>query len=407
MTLRAKVLSACVSALILATAAAVAASAAPSWVAAWHFPAFPPTAVLVPNDIRVFGNQTVRQVLRIGTGGERVRVRLTNELGLAPVEFGSVRIALSSPYGVTEPETDRQLSFDGRSGATIPAGKAVLSDPIDFKVSAFATVAVSVYYPHRIAPAAHLSQVRVSKKGDHGAVDVWPGATMGRAPAIVSSIEIESSTPKRVLVAFGDSITEGAGATPGANLAWPEQLALRLAANRDTQDWIVINSGISGNRLLHEGAGPRALDRFDRDVLEIPGVAAVLFVEGINDIGWAFDPEGDTGPVTAEDIIAVYKEFISRAHARGVKVYGGTLTPYEGATYFTPAGEAVRTAVNQWIRNSRDLDGFVDFDAATRDPKSPSKFKRAYQSGDNLHPGDAGYRAMADAVDLKLFATRH
>ena len=322
------------------------------------------------------------------------------------MEVGSAHIALSSPYGVTEPDTDQQLMFDGKPGAVIPAGRALISDPVDLSVNAFATLAVSVYYPHRVAPAAHLSQVRISKKGDHGADDVWAGATVARAPAIVSSVEVETKTPKRVLVAFGDSITEGAGATPGANLAWPEQLALRLAANRDTQDWVVINSGISGNRLLHEGAGPRALDRFDSDVLDIPGVAAVMFVEGINDIGWAFDPDGDTGPLTAEDIIAVYKEFISRAHARGVKVYGGTLTPYEGAGYFTPAGEAVRTAVNQWIRSSRDLDGFVDFDAATRDPKRPSKFKGAYQSGDNLHPGDAGYRAMAEAVDLKLFTTR-
>jgi lysophospholipase L1-like esterase len=168
-------------------------------------------------------------------------------------------------------------------------------------------------------------------------------------------------------------------------------------------DWVVINSGISGNRVLHDGAGPRALDRFDRDALQIPGVRAIILLEGINDIGWAYDPEGDTGPLSAGDFIRAYQEMIARAHARGVRIFGGTIVPYEGANYYHPEGEAVREAVNTWIRTSGAFDGVVDFDGAIRDPQHPLRFLGADQSGDNLHPNDAGYTAMATAVDLDIF----
>jgi lysophospholipase L1-like esterase len=373
------------------------------WTQAWYSPPFPPTAVLAYNDARIFARETVRQVVRLQVGGDHIRIRLTNELGLAPVKIGAVHIALSSPNAVTEPQTDHIITFGGRPDATIPVGEALVSDPVEMTVAAFADVGISVYYPERLAPAGHLLQLHISAKGDHGAEPVWKGASTSRAPALVSGVEVQSREPHHVLVAFGDSITEGAGATPGTHMDYPEQLARRIDASGVDKGWVVINSGIGGNRLLHEGAGPRALDRFDRDVLNLSGVSAVLVMEGINDIGWAFDPDGDTGPLSVADITGAYKQLIARAHARGLKIFGGTITPYEDAQYYHPEGEAVRQAVNDWIRSSGAFDGVVDFEQAVRDPKRPSRYLGADQSGDSLHPNDAGYRAMSEAVDLKLF----
>ena len=374
------------------------------WFEAWYSPPFPPTAFLASNDVRAFARQTVRQVVRLEASGNRVRVRLTNELGLSPVKVGSVHVALSSPNGVTEPETDHVLTFNGQREAVIPVGKALVSDPVDMTVSAFANLAVSVYYPERIAPSGHLSEVQLSSRGDHGEEPVWAGRTVARAPGLVSGVEVSASAAHRVVVAFGDSITEGAGATPGTNMDWPEQLARRIDGNSAAaKGWVVINSGISGNRLLHDGSGPKAPDRFDRDVLEIPGVSAVVVTEGINDIGWAFDPDGDSGPLTVADIVGVYKQLIARAHAHGVKIFAGTLNPFEGAKYYHPEGETVRLAVNDWIRTSGAFDGVFDFDKAIRDPRHPARYLGADQSGDSLHPNDAGYTAMAGVVDLKDF----
>jgi len=390
---------------VTAPGAAPFANPAPagSWVEAWYSPPFPPTAALGFNDVRSFAHQTVRQIVRAQTGGERVRVRLTNELGLAPVNVGAVHIALSSPNGVTEPESDHLLTFNGRPDASIPVGLALLSDPVDMKVKAFADLAISIYYPGSLAPSGHLTQVRISASGDHAVEAVWPRATLAWAPALASGLEIQASASHHVVVAFGDSITEGAGATPGTNMDWPQQLASRLARSPEGKDWVVINSGIGGNRLLHDGAGPKALDRFDRDALDLPGVSAVIVLEGINDIRSAYGSDGDTGPLSAKDVIGAYQQLIVRAHSRGLKIYGGTIIPYEDSTSYHPRGEAVRVAVNDWIRTSGAFDGVIDFDKAVRDPHHTSRFIGADQCGDNLHPNDAGYRAMSEAVDLKLF----
>jgi hypothetical protein len=201
--------------------------------------------------MRVFAHQTVRQVVRLETGGVRLRVRLTNELGLSPVKIGSVHVALSSPNAVTEPETDHVLTFNGNRDVVIPMGQALVSDPVEMRVPAFADLAISVYFPERLAPSGHLLQVHVSPKGDHGAEPVWPEATPARAPALASGVEVEAGSSQKVVVAFGDSITEGAGATAGVNMDWPEQLALRLAHSHWSRgsgdgdvpsgDWVVIN----------------------------------------------------------------------------------------------------------------------------------------------------------------------
>jgi len=217
---------------------------------------------------------------------------------------------------------------------------------------------------------------------------------------------VEAPAPRNVLVAFGDSITEGACATPGWNLSWPQQFALRLAKSHAGKSWTVINAGISGNRLLYDGVGQKALERFDRDVIGIAGLKAIVLLEGINDIGAGSTIDTDTGPRSADDIIGAYKQLIARAHARGIKIYGGTLLPYAGAAYFSAQGEATRQSVNSWIKNSGTFDGVIDFDAAMRDPSQPAQLTGAYQCGDNLHPNDAGYTAMSNAVDIDLVTGR-
>lgn len=390
-----------------AAGASAAAPAGPGghWVAAWYSPPFPTTAVWGCNQVRTFSHQTVRQVVRLEAAGDRVRIRLTNELGLEPVAFGEVHVALSSPNGVTEPGTDRTVTFGGKRGATIPTGKALVSDPVDLEVRRFQELAISVYYPSGAAPAGHLARLEISPSGNHASESVWPEGSRAQSPGLASGVDVDTAAPHRVLVAFGDSITEGACATEGTHRDYPERLSVLLATQRGADEsWVVINSGISGNRLLHDGAGPKALARFDRDALDITGVRAILLLEGINDIGWAFDPEGNGGPLSAADIIGAYRNLIRRAHAKGLKVFLGTLTPYEGAKYSRPAGERVREQVNAWIRKGQGFEGVVDFDAALRDPSHPLHFQGADQCGDDLHPNDAGYQAMAEAAFQRLFA---
>ena len=392
-----------------AAAAGAATNAGPSaagehWVAAWYSPPFPETAVWGCNQVRTFTRQTVRQVVRLEAAGDRVRIRLTNELGLEPLDFGEVHVALSSPNGVTEPGTDRTVTFGGKLGATIPRGEALVSDPVDLKVRRFQEIAISVYYPSGAAPAGHLANLEISPSGNHAGEPIWPQAGRSQSPGLASGVDVDTAAPRQVLVAFGDSITEGACATEGTHRDYPEELSVLLAARRDDQSWVIINSGISGNRLLHDGAGEKALARFGRDALGITGVRAILLLEGINDIGWAFDPDGNGGPLSAADIIGAYQDLIGRAHARGVKIFLGTLTPYEGAKYSRPQGEKVREEVNAWIRKGQGFDGVVDFDQAVRDPSSPLHYLGADQCGDDLHPNDAGYHAMAEAVFQRLFA---
>ncbi|HEV2272137.1 MAG TPA: SGNH/GDSL hydrolase family protein [Steroidobacteraceae bacterium] len=389
----------------IAVASSSPAAAGGGWVAAWYSPPFPTTAVWDCNQVRTFSHRTVRQVVRLEAAGDRVRIRLTNELGLEPLQFGAVHVALSSPNGVTEPGTDRAVTFAGKPGAIIPTGKALVSDPVDLRVRRFQELAISVYYPSEAAPAGHLAELDISSSGDHAAESVWPDADRAQSPGLASTVAVEQAAPQQVLVAFGDSITEGDCATDGTHRDYPEQLAVLLAAQGGSdKSWIVINSGISGNRLLHDGSGPKALARFDRDALDIEGVRAILLLEGINDIGWAFDSRGNGGPLAATDIIGAYQDLIRRAHARGLQIFLGTLVPYEGAKYSHPAGERVREEVNAWIRKGQGFDGVVDFDAALRDPASPLHFLGADQCGDDLHPNDAGYHAMAETAFQRLVA---
>jgi lysophospholipase L1-like esterase len=380
-----------------------AAGAPPRWVDGWYAAPVAPMPSWCCDEVRTFKDQTVRQVVRLEAGGNRIRVRLTNELGLATLKVSEVRVALSSSKGVTEAAADPAVTFGGRRGATLLRGQSLISDPVELSVRRFQDLAISIYYSGRVSPSGHLSRILVSAAGNHAEQSEWPRARLEQGPGIVSAIEVESATSRLALVAFGDSLTEGYGSTPGGHDDYPERLARLIALRPGDGRWVVINSGISGNQMLAAGAGPSALSRFDRDALDIPEVRAIILLEGINDIGNQEGPRG-RGTLSARALIAAYRNLIRRAHARGLKIYLGTLTPYEGAGYYSPVGEAVREQVNAWIRRGRGFDGVIDFDAALRNPVHPARYIRADDSGDHLHPNDAGYRLMAEAAFRRLFS---
>ena len=304
------------------------------------------------------------------------------------------------------PASIRKLTFGGQPKGTVLAGATLVSDPVEITVAPLATLAIDLYIPGDIGIGASpvtthngASQTSyISTAGDHsGEVDLPVDRSFGSWLAL-ARVEVAAPESARAVVTFGDSITDGARSTVDANARWPDELARRLGAQKKGQV-AVLNAGISGNRVLGDGAGYSALARFDKDVLMQTGVTHVIVLEGINDIGVA---RANASP-TAADLIAGHRQLIERAHARGLKIYGATLTPFEGAAYYPPEGEAKRQALNNWIRTGGEYDGVIDFDSVARDPASPSKFATAVDSGDHLHPGDAGYKAMGDAVELALF----
>jgi lysophospholipase L1-like esterase len=351
-------------------------------------------------------NQTLRQIVHTSIGGSKVRVVLSNAFGAAPVQIGGASIALRDRESSIQPATSKTLLFAGAPTATILAGATLVSDPVDLTLAPLSDVAIDLFVPGDLGVSPSpvtthngASQTNyISEPGNHVGEATLTAALRPGAWFLVGRVEVMAPTNTLAVVAFGDSITDGARSTSDLNTRWPDELARRLAA-RKGPGVAVLNAGISGNRVLGDGAGISALARFDKDVLMQTGVTHVVVMEGINDIGIA---RSNPTP-SAADLIAGHKQLIERAHARGLKIYGATLTPYEGAAYFSPEGEAKRQALNEWIRTSGAYDGVVDFDKATRDPAAPTKFLPAHDSGDHLHPGDAGYKAMGEAVDLALF----
>ena len=357
----------------------------------------PPTTV---------NNQTLRQIVRTSVGGSRVRVVLSNAFGTAPIEIGAGNIALRDKESSVVTSSVKPLTVAGASKFTVLAGATLVTDPVDLAVPPVSDLVIDLYVPNDlgISPSpvtTHngASQTNfVSETGNHSGVTNLPVNARSGAWFMIARVEVMAPSGTPAVVTFGDSITDGARSTADTNNRWPDQLARRLAARKGS-GVAVLNAGISGNRVLGDGAGVSALARFDRDVLMQTGVTHVVVMEGINDIGIA----RNSPTPSADDLIAGHKQLIERAHARGLKIYGATLTPYEGAAYYSPEGEAKRQALNNWIRTSKAYDGVIDFDMVTRDPAAPTKFLPAYDSGDHLHPGDAGYKAMGDAVDLALF----
>jgi lysophospholipase L1-like esterase len=356
-----------------------------------------------------FTNQTLRQIVRTSVGGSRLRVVLSNAFGTAPLTIGAAHVALRDKEDAIQTGRGSALTFSGRPSVTIPAFAIVYSDPVSLAAPALAQLAIDVYLPGTTNTPAPLTMHGsafqtnyISETGNHAGATKLPTVATTRSWFVLSRVEISSSDTAGAIVAFGDSITDGAASTADANSRWPDVLAQRLLSKPTPAKIGVLNAGIGGNRVISEGtygSGINALARFDIDALSHPGVTHVIVMEGINDIGNARQ-----NPMpTAEDLIAAHKQLIARAHGRGVKIVGATLTPFWGANYYTEVGEAKRQALNEWIRTSKAYDGVVDFDKATRDPADPKKLQAAYDSCDHLHPSDAGYKAMAESIDVNLF----
>jgi len=372
-------------------------------------PAAPATPILIdnPGNLPVvipdgdISNVTIRQLVRVAVAGKRIRLRFSNEGGSDVLILGAVHVGAAGPDGSILPGSDRVVTFDGHGATSIPASAPLLSDPIDLPVEALQKLLISTYVPGTVPRNHSLFQYISGTPGDQTAQPQLPSQRLMRMTALVTAVEVDATNANAVVVGFGDSITEGATSTNNAFRSWPDRLAERLAAAKSK--WSVVNAGIGGNRLLRYGTGPNALARLDRDVFGVPGVKAVILLEGINDIGRGFTTQGPQDPATLEALIAADKQIIERCHAHGVKVYGALLTPYQGAGYASPAGEQVRTGLNNWIKTGGAFDAVVDFATATGDPANPLAFRAEYNIRDKLHPNDAGYRAMGDAIDLGLF----
>ena len=383
------------------------------WVGTWATANLARDNRLHPTNV---SDTTYRQVLRTSIGGNLVRVELSNEFGTEPLIVGAAQIALSeangSRPGDIELASAHALTFNNKSTVTVPPGAVAISDPCARSVPALTNLAVTLFIPGQTLStitwhdSAHTTSMMTPGNAvSQASLADAPHAQRDTSWYFLKSVDIQAGPAAGAVVAFGATTTNRAGTTLEANTAWPAVLAARLQADPATRNVAVLNEGIGGNRILHDETGPSALARFNRDALDLPGVRAVILFEAINDIGHATDPVKPYDVVTAEDLIRGLSQLASRAHARNLKVYGATLTPYIGAKYQSAAGEAIREQLNTWIRTTNQFDGVLDFAEATEDPAHPHVYLPADDSGDHLHPSDAGYKAMADSINLKLLAS--
>jgi len=357
-----------------------------------------------------FADQTLRQFVRLSVGGNRVRIRLSNETGTQPLVIGSAHVAVAGrEKGTIDPSTDRVLTFAGSAKTSISPGSPVLSDPVDLPVQPLTKLAISLYLTRDTGSSVmHLlgeETSYLSSSGDEtGEVTIADASTVAER-YFLTRVEVSSSTKAGTIVALGDSITDGRGSTPDADRRWPDRLAERL--NEQGLRLGIVNAGIAGNRVLHDlpemVCGPSALSRFDRDVLSVPGVKFLIIFEGFNDITHPIANDLPEQTITTEQLIGGLKQLIARAHDHQIKVIGATELPCEGTPFYSAEIEAKRQALNQWIRTGKAYDAVIDFEAVVRDPNHSTRVRPDYDSGDHGHLNDAGYRAMAEAVDLKLF----
>ena len=366
------------------------AASAQVWTPLWTASPAPDRKDGAPEAPVQFAGQTVRQDMRLGASARALRLRVSNELGDAPLRVADMRLGLVGAAGTTP------VLFDGRSEVTIPVGSVLVSDPVALEVPAFSQVSVSLRFPEPTRPAVRRTVVRI------GQGEATPGdaVALDYRQNVISAVYGERETAPTVVVAFGDSITEGATATLGAERDWPSVLARRFEAACPGR-FVVLNQGISGNKLLDHGRSHSGLARLDRDLLALPQVDYVIVLEGINDIRHGGDPAKPGR--NAADMMQGYRQLAARLHDHGVKAVAGTLTPFKGSErYDAPSSEA-RRILNAFIRDGGVFDGVVDFDAAVRDPADPEAFRAGAVRDDKLHPNDEGYRMMAEAVDLSLF----
>ena len=353
-----------------------------------------------------FSNQTLRQIVHISIGGQRVRAVLSNTFGTSPLQVGAARVGLRQKDSALVAGSARPLTFSGRPSVSIPAGAVMYSDPVSLTVPPLSDLAIDLFLPDDTGAnpsplTSHNGAFQtnyISATGDHTGAAAFPVMSTMTSWFFVARVEVMAPAQLGAVATIGDSITDGSRSTPDTNNRWPDHLARAL--NQKGNAMGVLNLGIQGNRVLSDGNGQSALARFDRDILVPPGVTHVIVMEGINDLGRM---------VSADDVIAAHTQIIERAHARGLKIIGATITPIEDTTfagYYTPSNEAARQAVNQWIRTSKAYDGVIDFDALLRDANRPTKLQLPLASSDFIHPNDAGYRAMGNAVNLDLFRTR-
>ncbi|MGI5438121.1 SGNH/GDSL hydrolase family protein [Streptomyces shenzhenensis] len=383
------------------------------WVRTWGAsPQAPDNSV---TSVEPFENATLRQIVRLSGGGSRIRIRLSNEYGTAPVTLGAVRVALTDADHLIQDGTSHTVTFGGRPTATIPAGAPILSDPIDLPVPTLSQLAISLHLPGRVEAATCHGTFHTLgwvTPGDATASRSLPAdATPLPAQAFITAVEVLPDRPANVIAVLGDSRVDGIGSTPGTDRRWTDVLAERLAG-RDGTTRYVISQGIGGNRLLNNGIGTSALARFDRDVLATPGLGHVVIAVG-NDLVFSFAPDTEETagflamfggePVTVEDIIAAHLQVAARARVCGVKVHAATIAPYGGSEMYTAEGDKAREQINAWIRTSGVFDGVLDFDAVWRDPADPSRIRGDLHMGDDLHGNDAGYDALARSIDLSLF----
>jgi lysophospholipase L1-like esterase len=380
------------------------------WVATWAASpmAAAPAKLAAPDDFSAtgFDDQTIRDIVWTSAGGQAARIRLSNQFGTQPVTFGQVDIGISAGGPFVVPGSSHRVTFAGGTSITIAPGAAAVSDPVALTVPAQTDLAVSLYASGPTGPATYHSDSQqvnyVSASGDYAGSESAAGFTItSQHWYFLDEVDVQAGPATGgTIVAFGDSITDGYHSTVGANDRWPDDLARRLLASRSAVVHPIVDEGISGNRVLASSDlfGVNAETRFLQDAVDVSGARYVILLEGINDIGFTLTP--------VTQIIAGYEDLIAAAHGAGLKIFGATLTPFQGSGYYSAAGEAEREAINHWIRTSGAFDGVIDFDQVLRDPADPLRLLPAYDCGDHLHPNDAGYQAMADAVNLALFRDR-
>jgi lysophospholipase L1-like esterase len=386
------------------------------WVVSWGASASPPPdAARIRKQGLEFNNETLREIVHLSLGGTAVRVRFSNFFGRQSLEIGSAHLALRTSDSTILAASERALTFGGAPGVVVPPNAFVVSDAVKLEVPAESDLAISIFVPHAASAAGMHSFAQQTSYVGAGDLTAAPSIANPRAIAswvFLAGVDVSAPVSTGAIAVFGDSRVDGDGSTPNANARWTNVLAKRLSQQGVPLG--VLNAGIVGNRILHDAPqeavelGVNGLARFEQDALDQPGVKYVIVLEGIVDIGLpgtALAPASED--VSEENLIVGMKQLIERAHERGMKIFGVTQTPFSGANtvpgIFSAEKEARRKALNQWMRSSHAFDGVMDFDKVVRDPANPERIRAAFDSGDHLHPNDAGYEAMGNAIDISVF----